>query len=154
MRAVVQRVAEASVVVAGEVVGAIEAGLLVLVAVAPGDGAAESEALAAKLVGLRIFPDDDGKMNRAVADIGGRVLVVSQFTLLADASKGRRPSFVGAAPPEIAEPEIERLAHMIRDRGVPCATGSFGATMEVRLVNDGPVTLVLDVADGRVTTRP
>ena len=150
MRAVIQRVSEASVVVDGEVVGEIGRGLLVLVAVAPGDGAGDSQALAAKLTGLRIFPDDEGKMNRSVSDAGGAVLLVSQFTLLADTSKGRRPSFVGAAAPEVAEPEVERLAGLIRERGVPCETGRFGAMMQVRLVNDGPVTLVLEVADGRV----
>lgn len=150
MRAVVQRVSEASVRVDGGVVGEIGTGLLVLVGVAPGDGAADGEALAAKLVGLRIFPDDEGRMNRSVVDVGGSVLVVSQFTLLADTSRGRRPSFIGAAPPEEAEPEVRRLAQMIGDRGVACPTGTFGAMMEVRLVNDGPVTLVLDVADGKV----
>ena len=150
MRAVVQRVSEASVTVAGEVVGRIGKGLLVLVGVAPDDGVAESEALATKLAGLRIFADDAGKMNRSVADVGGAVLLVSQFTLLADTSRGRRPSFVGAAGPEVAEPEVERLAALIRDHGVPCETGTFGAMMEVRLVNDGPVTLVLKVVDGRV----
>ncbi len=150
MRAVVQRVSEASVVVDGAVAGEVGAGLLVLVAVAPTDGPGESQALADKLVGLRILADDEGKMNRSVAEAGGAILVVSQFTLLADARKGRRPSFVGAAPPEIAEPEVERLVGMIRERGVPCETGIFGAKMEVRLVNDGPVTLILEVTDGRV----
>ncbi len=150
MRAVVQRVAEASVTVGGTVVGAIGPGLLVLVGAAPGDGAAEAHALADKLVGLRIFPDDDGRMNRSVADTGGEVLVVSQFTLLADVRKGRRPSFTGAAAPELAEPLVEAVAARLAAAGVRCATGRFGAMMQVHLVNDGPVTLVIDVADARV----
>ncbi len=150
MRAVVQRVSEAEVVVGGRQVAAIGPGLLALVGVAPGDGEAEAEALAAKLAGLRIFADGDGKMNLSVADAGGAVLVVSQFTLLADVRKGRRPSFVGAAAPEVAEPLVERVAALVEGHGVECRTGRFGAMMEVRLVNDGPVTLVLDVAGGKV----
>ena len=150
MRAVVQRVAEASVVVAGETVGAIGGGLLVLVGVHDDDTAADAEALAAKLVSLRIFRDDEGKMNRSVADIGGEVLVVSQFTLYGSVRRGRRPSFTAAALPESAAPLVERIAHEIAATGVPVATGRFGAMMDVALVNDGPVTLVLEVADGRV----
>ena len=135
----------------GATVGEIGAGgLLVLVGVAPSDTAAEADALADKLVGLRIFRDEDDKMNRSVGDAGGAILVVSQFTLLADVRKGRRPAFTGAAPPERAEPLVERLAHAIRERGVHCETGRFGARMEVESVNDGPVTLVIDVAEGRV----
>lgn len=125
-------------------------GLVVLVGAAPGDDDADVSALAHKLVELRIFPDDDGKMNRSVADIGGEILVVSQFTLLGDTRKGRRPSFVGAAPPELAEPLLQGLVETISDAGVPCRTGQFGAHMEVDLVNDGPVTIVLEVANGRV----
>jgi D-tyrosyl-tRNA(Tyr) deacylase len=150
MRAVVQRVGRAAVRVDGEPVSEIADGLAVLVGVAPSDGDAEVVALARKLVELRIFSDDDGKMNRSVADIGGEVLVVSQFTLLGDTRKGRRPSFVGAAPPELAQPLLQRLVETIADAGVPCRSGQFGAHMEVELVNDGPVTLVLEVADGRV----
>ncbi len=150
MRAVVQRVAEASVTVDGDVVGAIGPGLAVLVGAAPGDSIADAHALADKLVGLRIFPDDDGKMNRSVADAGGEVLVVSQFTLLADVRKGRRPSFTGAAAPEVAEPLVEAVAARVEEAGVRCAAGSFGALMHVHLVNDGPVTIVIDVAGGRV----
>ena len=139
MRAVVQRVASARVTVDGAVVGAIDAGLLVLLGVAPGDGPAQVGWLAEKLANLRIFPDDAGKMNRSVRDTGGGVLVVSQFTLYGDASRGRRPSFVGAAPPELARPLYEALADALgAQRGV------FGADMQVALVNDGPVTLVID----------
>ena len=134
----------------GAVVGEIGTGILALVAAAPGDGGAECEALADKMAGLRIFPDNEGKMNLAVADVGGSVLLVSQFTLLADVRRGRRPSFTGSAAPEEAEPLVDRLAAAVRERGVPCETGRFGARMEVRLVNEGPVTLVLDVAGGRV----
>lgn len=150
MRAVVQRVAEASVTVAGETVGRIGPGLAVLVGVAPGDGTADAHALADKLVGLRIFPDGEGKMNRSVVDAGGEVLVVSQFTLLADLRKGRRPSFVGAADPDHAEPLVEEVAARVAAAGVRSAGGRFGASMEVHLVNDGPVTLVMDIAEGRV----
>ncbi len=139
MRAVVQRVAEARVTVDGRVVGEIGAGLLVLVGVAPTDGPAQVDWMAAKIAGLRIFEDEAGKMNLAVGDVGGGVLVVSQFTLYGDASKGRRPSFTGAAPPEIARPLYERLADALG-----AARGEFGAHMEVALVNDGPVTLILD----------
>lgn len=150
MRAVVQRVAEAAVVVGGETVGAIGAGLLVLVGVHHDDTVADAEALAAKLVALRIFRDDEGRMNRSVADIGGRVLVVSQFTLYGSVRRGRRPSFTDAAVPEAAEPLVEALQEAIVANGVPVAGGRFGAMMDVVLVNDGPVTLVLEVAGGRV----
>ena len=150
MRAVVQRVARAEVVAGGEPVGRIGRGLLVLVGVAEGDGPADAEALVAKLVGLRIFPDDEGRMNRSVAEVGGEVLVVSQFTLLGDVRKGRRPSFVGAAHPDTAAPLVDLVALGVREAGVGCATGRFGASMAVDLVNDGPVTLVLEVAGGRV----
>ena len=150
MRAVVQRVSEASVVVDGETVGAIDAGLLVLVGVHHDDTVADAEALAAKLVSLRIFRDDAEKMNRSVADIGGGVLVVSQFTLYGSVRRGRRPSFTEAALPEVAAPLVERVQKAIAAVGVPVASGRFGAMMDVALVNDGPVTLVLDVADGRV----
>ena len=150
MRAVVQRVSEASVTVDGTVVGAIDGGLLVLVGVGHHDGQAEAAALVDKILGLRIFPDEDGRMNRSVSEIGGGVLVVSQFTLFGSVRKGRRPSFTGAAPPEIAEPLVNRFAELIDAAGVSVANGRFGAHMQVALVNDGPVTIVLDAADGRV----
>lgn len=150
MRAVVQRVSRASVRVEGQPASEIADGLVVLVALAPSDGESDVTALAKKLVELRIFPDGGGKMNLSVQDVGGSVLLVSQFTLLADVRKGRRPSFTGAAPPELAEPLLARLAGAIVDAGVECMTGQFGAHMDVELVNDGPVTLVLDIADGRV----
>jgi D-tyrosyl-tRNA(Tyr) deacylase len=146
MRAVIQRVRSARVVVGDEVVGAVGPGLLVLLGVAPADTAAEVQWLADKVVGLRIFADDEGKMNRSVADVGGGVLVVSQFTLYGDCRKGRRPSFVGAAPPEIAEPLYEAFLNAVLALGVPTAAGRFGAMMQVELVNDGPVTLILDTA--------
>ena len=144
MRAVVQRVSRSAVSVGGEVVGAVERGLLVLLGVAPGDTEAEARWLADKVVGLRIFPDDEGKMNRDVAAAGGGVLVVSQFTLYGDCRKGRRPSFIGAAPPELAEPLYEAFVAAVRANGLPAATGRFGAMMQVELVNDGPVTLIVD----------
>ena len=150
MRAVVQRVSEASVAVGGETVGAIGAGLLVLVGVHHDDTVADAEALAAKVVSLRIFRDDAGKMNRSVADIGGGVLVVSQFTLYGSVRRGRRPSFTEAALPEVAAPLVGCVQKAIAAVGVPVAGGRFGAMMDVALVNDGPVTMVLDVADGRV----
>jgi D-tyrosyl-tRNA(Tyr) deacylase len=144
MRAVVQRVRSARVVVGDEVVGAVGHGLLVLLGVAPTDTAAQVRWLADKVVGLRIFGDADDKMNLGVADIGGGVLVVSQFTLYGDCRKGRRPSFIGAAPPEIAEPLYEAFINAVRALGVPTAAGRFGAMMQVELVNDGPVTLIID----------
>jgi D-tyrosyl-tRNA(Tyr) deacylase len=151
MRAVVQRVAAASVVVDGATVGEIDNGLMVLVGVEPDDSIRDADALADKLAGLRIFPDGADKMNRSVLDVGGKVLLVSQFTLLADVRKGRRPSFVGAAAPEAAAPLIEQLADHLRDRGVPVETGSFGDKMQVKLINDGPVTLVIRSEQGRIS---
>jgi len=150
VRAVVQRVSWARVRVEGETVGEIGRGLLVLVGAAAGDTAADAAALADKLAGLRIFPDDEGRMNRSVDEAGGAVLVVSQFTLLGDLRRGRRPSFSDAAPPEEAEPLVDAVAEHLRRAGVPCATGRFRAHMEVELLNDGPVTLVLEVSGGRV----
>jgi D-tyrosyl-tRNA(Tyr) deacylase len=144
MRAVVQRVSRAGVTVDGEVVGTIGRGLLVLLGVAPSDTEAEARWLADKVVGLRIFPDDEGKMNRDVTEAGGGVLVVSQFTLYGDARKGRRPSFIGAAQPALAEPLYEAFVAAVRAQGVPAATGRFAAMMQVELVNDGPVTLLVD----------
>lgn len=150
MRAVAQRVSKASVTVDGEVTGAIETGLLVLAGVAETDTDADAVAIADKLVALRIFPDDDGKMNRSVIDAGGAVLLVSQFTLLADVRKGRRPSFTAAAPPEQAEELVAALGRSIEAHGVAVEHGRFGAMMEVRLTNDGPVTIVIEVRDGAV----
>ena len=144
MRVVVQRVTRASVVVDGEVVGAIELGLLVLVAFTADDNQADVDWMAAKIVGLRVFPDDDGKMNRSLAEVSGQLLVVSQFTLYGDVSRGRRPSFVKAADPKIAVPLYEAFVGAVRDRHIPVETGTFGAMMEIELVNDGPVTLVIE----------
>ncbi|MEM8998294.1 MAG: D-aminoacyl-tRNA deacylase [Acidobacteriota bacterium] len=150
MRAVLQRVRNSSVEVGGEVVGAIDRGLLVLVAAERGDGAPDVAAMAEKLAVLRLFSDDAGKMNLNMEQAGGAFLVVSQFTLGASLRKGRRPSFNDSAPPAEAEPLVERLVVALRDRGFTVATGRFGADMQVHLVNDGPVTFVLDVRDGRV----
>jgi D-tyrosyl-tRNA(Tyr) deacylase len=147
VRAVVQRVASARVTVEGESTGAIGRGLLVYVGVGPDDGAGEVDWLAAKLTTVRIFPDDDGRFDRSVVDAGGAVLVVSQFTLYADTRKGRRPSFTGAAQPEVAKPLVERLVEMLRAGGLEVATGRFGTHMLVDAVNDGPVTISLDSAD-------
>jgi D-tyrosyl-tRNA(Tyr) deacylase len=144
MRAVVQRVTEASVRVNGQVVGQIGRGLLVLLGVAPADSEAEAAYLARKIAGLRIFEDSDGKMNLGLADVGGAVLAVSQFTLYGDARKGRRPSFTEAAPPEQAEALFRRFCHRLEAEGVVVEQGLFGAHMAVALVNDGPVTLWLD----------
>ena len=150
MRAVVQRVSRARVTVDAEETGAIGTGLLVLVGAADGDGSADAIALANKVLGLRIFADEEGRMNRDVVEAAGGILVVSQFTLLADARKGRRPSFVGAAAPEVAEPLVAAIVEHMAAAGVPVATGRFGAHMMVELVNDGPVTIVLEMRNGRV----
>jgi D-tyrosyl-tRNA(Tyr) deacylase len=144
VRVVVQRVRSASVRVAGEEVAAMGEGLLALVGVARGDGPAEARELARKLLGLRVFEDEAGRMNRGLLEVGGTLGIVSQFTLLADASKGRRPSFAAAAPPEVAEPLVEELAAEARRAGAPVVTGRFRARMDVALVNAGPVTLILD----------
>lgn len=144
MRIVLQRVRQASVEVDGQMVGRIEAGLLVLVGVGRGDEPAAATWLAEKTVGLRVFADDDGKMNRSVSDIGGAVLAVSQFTLLGDCRKGRRPSFIEAAPPGLGQRLYECYADAIARHGVPVQRGVFGADMQVALINDGPVTLVID----------
>jgi D-tyrosyl-tRNA(Tyr) deacylase len=144
MRAVCQRVTRARVVVAGETVGAIERGLVVLLGVARDDGAATAERLAGKVARLRIFEDDDGKFARSLLDVGGAALVVSQFTLIADTSKGNRPSFTDAAAPGQAEPLYERFCAALTGEGAAVERGVFGARMEVELVNDGPVTIVLE----------
>jgi len=147
MRAVIQRVSRAAVTVDGQVVGAIGRGFLVLVGVTHGDGQAEADWLARKVAGLRIFEDEAGKLNLSLADVGGAVLVVSQFTLYGDARKGRRPDFIQAARPEQAEPLVDYFVAQLRGQGVPVATGRFRAVMQVELVNDGPVTLWLDTAE-------
>ncbi len=144
MRAVVQRVSHARVAVDGEVVGEIGAGLLVYVGVAGGDGEQQARWLAGKVAELRLFPDDQGRFDRSLLDTGGAALVVSQFTLLADTRRGRRPSFFDAAPPELAEPLVARVIAELRDRGVDVASGRFGARMLVASENDGPVTITLD----------
>ena len=147
MRVVLQRVRHACVRVDDAVVGEIGGGFLALTGIAADDTPATVDAMAAKVAGLRIFDDADGRFNLALADVGGSVLVVSQFTLIADLRRGRRPSFLGAARPEVAEPLVERFAAGLRTAGVPVESGRFGAHMDVELVNDGPVTLVLDSAD-------
>lgn len=144
MRAVVQRVSSAKVIVAGETAGEIGRGLLLLVGVAAGDGPPDADYIAAKTRDLRVFPDEDGRMNRSVVESGGAVLVVSQFTLQADCRKGRRPSFDGAAPGPVARALYEDVVRRLRESGLPVATGIFQADMDVHLVNDGPVTLLLD----------
>jgi D-tyrosyl-tRNA(Tyr) deacylase len=149
VRAVIQRVCRAAVTVDGETVGQIGRGFLVLVGVTHADGQAEADWLARKISGLRLFEDAAGKMNLGLAEVGGAVLVVSQFTLYGDARKGRRPDFLQAARPEQAEPLIDYLALRLEEEGLPVATGRFRAMMEVALVNDGPVTLWLDTADLR-----
>jgi D-tyrosyl-tRNA(Tyr) deacylase len=144
MRAVVQRVASARVMVDGRVVGEIGRGLLVFVGVADGDGPSDVDYVAGKIRDLRVFPDAEGRMNRSVVETDGSVLVVSQFTLQADCRKGRRPSFDAAAPPSAAEALYEDVVRQVRAGGLHVATGVFQADMQVSLVNDGPVTLLLD----------
>ncbi len=144
MRVLLQRVKQAAVRVNGEVVGAIGPGFVALVGVGHGDGEAQARWLAQKVAGLRVFEDSEGKFNLSIRDVGGSVLVVSQFTLYADASKGRRPAFVDAAPPEVAEPLVERFAAFLREEGLPVAMGVFGARMLVEIHNDGPVTIWLE----------
>ena len=143
MRAVCQRVSRARVTVRGAVVGEIGVGWVVLLGVGPNDDEATAARLADKIAGLRVFEDEAGKMNLSVRDVGGAILLVSQFTLYADASRGRRPSFAGAAPPAVAELLVERFAELFRERGLAVETGQFGATMDVELTNHGPVTIVL-----------
>jgi D-tyrosyl-tRNA(Tyr) deacylase len=144
MRAVVQRVSRASVTVDGEIVGAIGDGVLVLLGITHSDTAEQSRWLADKIVNLRIFLDADGKMNRSLIDAAGALLAVSQFTLYGDAQKGRRPSFIAAARPEHAEPLCQKFVDAVREHGVRVETGRFGAMMKVELINDGPVTLILE----------
>jgi D-tyrosyl-tRNA(Tyr) deacylase len=149
MIAVLQRVSEAQVRVRGEVLGSIQAGLLVLLCAVRGDTDQDLAYLARKIARLRIFEDDAGRMNRSVRDIGGSLLVVSQFTLAASVSKGTRPSFDGAEAPDRARALYEAFVALVRSSGLPVATGVFGAMMEVSLVNDGPVTIILDSREGR-----
>jgi D-tyrosyl-tRNA(Tyr) deacylase len=145
VRVVLQRVKNASVTVSGEKISEIGEGLLLLVGVAKDDGEGEASWLAEKIAGLRIFNDEDGKMNLGVRDVGGEILAVSQFTLLADTRKGKRPSFIQAALPEEAEPLFDYFCERLREAGIASVqTGSFGAMMDVALVNDGPVTIVLE----------
>lgn len=150
MRAVVQRVSSASVTVDDEMVGKIGGGLLALVGVTHDDTVDDARAVAAKMAGLRVFADGAGKMNLSLAEVGGAALVVSQFTLYGDVRKGRRPSFVKAARPKPAAQLVDEVADGLRDKGIPVATGRFGATMEVSLRNDGPVTILIETRGGRV----
>ncbi len=154
MLAVVQRVTSASVEVDGEITGSIDAGLVVLLGVGEDDTEHDAEWMARKCAELRIFRDDEGRMNRIVEDVGGGVLAVSQFTLFGNCTKGRRPSFTGAAPPDRAQPLYEEFVRILRERGLHVGTGVFQAMMNVSLVNDGPVTLILDSREwkGRPST--
>jgi D-tyrosyl-tRNA(Tyr) deacylase len=151
VRAVVQRVRAGGVTVGGDAVGTIGRGLVVLLGVAKGDTAEDASRLASKIAALRIFEDEAGKMNLSVLETGGSVLLVSQFTLVADCRRGRRPSFTEAAPPDESRDLYERFAGFLRGEGLSVATGEFGARMVVALENDGPVTLVLDTREGRPT---
>lgn len=152
MRVLVQRVTQARVTVGGETVGKVGAGFLLLVGVTPGDAEAEADLLARKVANLRIFDDEGGNLNRSALDLLAAnepvgMLVVSQFTLYADCHKGRRPSFVHAAPPPVAAPLVDRFAQHFRELGLPVGTGRFGAEMQIALVNDGPITIWLDTAE-------
>jgi D-tyrosyl-tRNA(Tyr) deacylase len=150
VRIVLQRVTRASVTVDGSVAGSIGEGLLLLVGIEPSDTEGDVARAVEKVINIRVFPDEDARMNRSLLEVGGSVLVVSQFTLLGDIRKGRRPSYVGAAPPEVAEPMIEAVVGRLREAGVHTETGVFGAAMEVELVNSGPVTLVMSISQGTV----
>src|SRR2546430_10939397 len=147
MRALLQRVSRASVTVDGKIVGQIGQGLLILLGIGQQDSELQVKTLADKIVYLRIFGDDEGKMNRSLLDIGGEVLVISQFTLYADTRRGRRPSFTNAAPPAVAEPLVERFKEAIASYGLTVASGIFGASMQIDLCNEGPVTIWLDSED-------
>lgn len=145
MRAVIQRVSQASVTIGGKITGRIETGLVVLLGVEAPDTAEDIEWLSGKIVRLRVFPDADGVMNRSVQEVGGGILLISQFTLFASTKKGNRPSYIRAAPPPIAIPLYEQfVARLALDLGKPVATGEFGADMQVNLINDGPVTILID----------
>lgn len=147
MRALLQRVSSAAVRIDGAVVGQIGLGLTVLAAAAPEDADEDLQYVAEKLLNMRIFSDDDGRFNLSVIDVGGQILLVSQFTLYADTRRGRRPSFTDAAPPEKAEPMLDRFADMLRANGTDVQTGRFGASMQVEIHNDGPVTIMVDSAE-------
>jgi D-tyrosyl-tRNA(Tyr) deacylase len=147
MRAVLQRVRRSRVVVSGHTVAEIGPGMVILLGIGPGDSEVQTKMLAEKIANLRIFEDDQGKINRSVLDTGGEAIVVSQFTLYADIRKGRRPSFTDAAPPEQARLLVERFAHLLAAMGVPTQMGEFGAHMQVEITNDGPVTIWLDSAE-------
>ncbi|MBN2148445.1 MAG: D-tyrosyl-tRNA(Tyr) deacylase [Anaerolineales bacterium] len=144
MRVILQRVKSGKVSVDGRPIAKIGAGMVILLGIAPGDGEAEARLLAEKAANLRIFEDDQGKMNLSILDVGGSAIVVSQFTLYADTRRGRRPSFTDAALPEVARPLVERFAALLRELGVPTQTGEFGAHMLVEIANDGPVTIWLE----------
>jgi len=144
MKAVIQRVSEGSVTVEGKVVAEIGMGLVILLGIAPEDTVELARKMVEKIANLRIFEDENEKMNLSALDVDAEAIVVSQFTLYADTSRGRRPSFIGAAKPELAEPLVENFAHLLTDQGVPTQTGVFGAMMDVALVNDGPVTIVME----------
>jgi D-tyrosyl-tRNA(Tyr) deacylase len=144
MRIVVQRVKSGRVLVAGHAIAEIGKGLVILLGIGPADGEAQARTLSEKVAHLRIFEDDQGKMNHSVLEVGGQAIVVSQFTLYADTRKGRRPSFIDAAMPELARPLVERFAELLRELGVPTQTGEFGAHMLVEIANDGPVTIWLE----------
>lgn len=144
MRAVIQRVSSAKVSVSGQVTASIGGGLLILLGIGPADSLAAAAELAAKIATLRIFQDEEGKMNRSCLEVAGEAIVVSQFTLFADTRRGRRPSFTEAAKPELAAPLVDYFATCLREQGVPTQTGIFGAHMEVELKNDGPVTIILE----------
>jgi D-tyrosyl-tRNA(Tyr) deacylase len=144
MRLVLQRVKSGRVLVAGHAIAEIGKGLVILLGIGPADGEQQARTLSEKIVNLRIFEDEQGKMNRSLLDVNGQAIVISQFTLYADTRKGRRPSFIGAALPEIARPLVERFAEMLREQGVPTQMGEFGAHMLVEIANDGPVTISLE----------
>ena len=144
MRVLLQRVTRGSVSVDGKTIGSVGKGYVILVGVGHADGEEQAVWLARKIAGLRVFEDDQGKFNLSIQDIGGEALVISQFTLFANAEKGRRPSFIDAAPPEIAEPLVNRFAGLLRAEGIPVETGAFGAHMQVEILNDGPVTIWLE----------
>lgn len=154
MKAVLQRVAHGRVTVDGRAVGEIQSGLVVLLGVAEGDTDAEARWMADKMAALRIFEDDSEKMNLSVADVGGAILLVSQFTLLASCRKGRRPSFIGAARPDEGQRLYERVAEFLREGGLTVATGRFGSRMVVSMENDGPVTIILDTDEGAAVGDP
>ncbi len=144
MKAVIQRVSEGSVTVDGKVVAEIGQGLVILLGIAPADTVELAKQMVDKIAHLRIFEDEEEKMNLSALDVNAEAIVVSQFTLYADTSRGRRPSFIGAAKPDLAKPLVESFAHLLTDQGVPTQTGVFGAMMDVALVNDGPVTIVME----------